>query len=227
MTKSIRQLKQKSAHSSQSGFTILESLIAIVVVAILLSAIAPVIVLSVATRVQARRVELGTQAARAYIDGLRSGSITPPPPANVAIDPNIATFNSYAAPTPSALACANNNYCTTPAPTAGLYCFDGNADNVCQNNKPNDLIIQAVRYNSTSVDAARGYLLGVRVYRADAFRDTNTILRSDTSASGRRAQQTFRGTLGQRKSPIIELTTEVRASASYDNFCQRLGGCNQ
>jgi len=222
MTKIIRQLKQKSTLSSQGGFTILESLIAIVVVAILLSAIAPVIVLSVATRVQARRVELGTQAARAYIDGLRSGSIAPPPPATVTLSADPTTFTNYAAPTPSALTCGNNDYCTTPV---GLYCFDGNADNVCQNNKPNDLIIQAVRYNSTSVDATRGYLLGVRVYRADAFRDTNTILRSDTSA--RRAQQTFRGTLGQRKAPIIELTTEVKASASYDNFCQRLGGCNQ
>ncbi|MEP0871640.1 hormogonium polysaccharide secretion pseudopilin HpsB [Trichocoleus desertorum AS-A10] len=226
MTKSISQLKQKSAHSSQSGFTILESLIAIVVVAILLSAIAPVIVLSVATRVQARRVELGTQAARAYIDGLRSGSVTPPPSTTVAVSNDPATFTSYAAPTPSALACANNAYCTTPAATAGLYCFDGNADNVCQNNKPNDLIIQAVRYNSTSIDAARGYLLGVRVYRADAFKADGNILRS-TDTARKRSQSAFSGTLGPRKAPIIELTTEVKASASYDNFCQRLGGCNQ
>src|SRR6476646_11004369 len=222
MTKNIRQLKQNSTLSSQGGFTILESLIAIVVVAILLTAIAPVIVLSVATRVQARRVELGTQAARAYIDGLRSGSITPPLPATATVSTDPTTFTSYAAPTPSALTCGNNAYCTAPATAIGLYCFDGNSDGICQNNKPNDLIVQAVRYNSTSVDATRGYLLGVRVYRADAFRDTNPILRSDTSASGRRAQQTFRGTLGQRKSPIIELTTEVKASASYDNFCQRL-----
>lgn len=227
MTKSIRQLKQKSAHSSQSGFTILESLVAIVVVAVLLSAIAPVIVLSVATRVQARRVELGTQAARAYIDGLRSGNIAPPPPATATVDPNPATFTNYAAPpTTSALTCANNDYCTTPPVTAGLYCFDGDADNICRNNKPNDLIVQAVRYNSTSVDATRGYLLGVRVYRADAFRADGNILRS-TDTARKRSQSTFSGTLGPRKAPIIELTTEVKANASYDNFCQRLGGCNQ
>jgi len=46
--------------ASQFGFTIVESLMAIVVVAILMTAISPVIILSVATRVQARRVELAT-----------------------------------------------------------------------------------------------------------------------------------------------------------------------
>jgi len=45
---------------AQFGFTIVESLMAIVVVAILMTAISPVIILSVATRVQARRVELAT-----------------------------------------------------------------------------------------------------------------------------------------------------------------------
>ncbi len=62
----------------QSGFTIVESLMAIVVVGILLTVIAPVITLSVATRVQARRVELATQAVKTYIDGIRTGAIAAP-----------------------------------------------------------------------------------------------------------------------------------------------------
>ena len=48
---------------------------AVVVVSILLTAILPMIILSTATRVQARRVDLATQAARGYIDGVRSGVI--------------------------------------------------------------------------------------------------------------------------------------------------------
>lgn len=218
MTQPLAQQPQPSP-SSQSGFTILESLIAIVVVAILLTAIAPAIVLSVATRVQARRVELGTQAARSYVDGLKTGSIPAP---EVSTSVSIDNFRNVAAPSPSALTCTNNSYCTSPA-SASLFCIDGNSDGACTNAKPDDLIIQAVRYNSISTDATQGYLLGVRVYRADAFRDSGTILRSSTGV--RRAQQTFRGTLGQRKAPILEFTTEVAASATYDTYCQRLGGC--
>ena len=75
----IKHKKQQIILSnSDSGFTIIESLVAIVVVSILLSAIAPVLVMSTAIRVQARRIELSTQAARTFIDGVRSGSITKP-----------------------------------------------------------------------------------------------------------------------------------------------------
>ena len=70
--------KQHLFPSSNSGFTIIESLVAIIVVGILMTAIAPTIVLSVATRVQARRVEVATDAAQSYIDGVRSGTIEPP-----------------------------------------------------------------------------------------------------------------------------------------------------
>ncbi|MFM6395306.1 MAG: prepilin-type cleavage/methylation domain-containing protein, partial [Planktothrix sp.] len=58
--------------SSESGYTILEGLMAVVVVAVLVSAIGPVIAFSVGTRAQARRVELATQAARSYIDWVKS-----------------------------------------------------------------------------------------------------------------------------------------------------------
>src|SRR6476469_3620673 len=51
-----------------SGYTIIESLVAMIVVSVLMIAIAPVMAYSVATRVQARRIELATQAASAYID---------------------------------------------------------------------------------------------------------------------------------------------------------------
>jgi prepilin-type N-terminal cleavage/methylation domain-containing protein len=65
------QLPKLFAQSSESGFTIIESLVAILVASILLAAIAPVLVISTATRVQARRIELATQAAKAFVDGVR------------------------------------------------------------------------------------------------------------------------------------------------------------
>jgi prepilin-type N-terminal cleavage/methylation domain-containing protein len=74
----IRQPKQLFPPETQSGFTIIECLLGIILVSILLTAIAPVIALSVATRVQARRVEQATQAAKSYIDGVRAGKIPSP-----------------------------------------------------------------------------------------------------------------------------------------------------
>ena len=62
-----------------AGFTIIESLVAVIVLGILMTAIAPTIVLSTATRVQSRRIELATLAARGYIDGVSSGNIPAPP----------------------------------------------------------------------------------------------------------------------------------------------------
>ncbi|MDB9336061.1 prepilin-type N-terminal cleavage/methylation domain-containing protein, partial [Nodularia spumigena] len=45
----------KTSSSSDSGFTIIESLLGVVVVAILLASISPVLVMSTAMRVQSRR----------------------------------------------------------------------------------------------------------------------------------------------------------------------------
>ncbi|MCS6812812.1 MAG: hypothetical protein NZ772_04470 [Cyanobacteria bacterium] len=70
-----------------TGFTLVEPLMALVVVSVLLVTTAPVMVLSVASRVRARQIELASQAARSYIDNLRSRSIDPPSTTNANISP--------------------------------------------------------------------------------------------------------------------------------------------
>jgi prepilin-type N-terminal cleavage/methylation domain-containing protein len=71
-----RQHSQSSSHKSQeAGYTIIESLVAMIVVSVLMIAIAPVMAFSVATRVQAKRIEMATQAAKTYIEALRSGAL--------------------------------------------------------------------------------------------------------------------------------------------------------
>src|SRR4028118_656510 len=76
MTK--RQQPQSSLHKSQeAGYTIIGSLVAMIVVSVLMIAIAPVMAFSVATRVQAKRIEMATQAAKTYIEALRSGALKP------------------------------------------------------------------------------------------------------------------------------------------------------
>ena len=230
--------KQCSSQSSQSGFTIVESLVAIVVVSVLMSAIAPVIVLSVATRVQARRVEVATQAAKAYIDGVRTGVIDAP---NYTITLNEVnsdkTFNSQRSifadanvPNAGSLPCpttAGNQYCQNTS-TSSLYCIDLDG-NGCSITNFKDIVVQAFRsVNSSSSEANKGYLLGVRVYRADAFNDATSLKKTKQPNGGTLPKQaTFTAGLGDRKAPLVEMTTEmVTDKTTFQDLCDRLGGCS-
>ena len=213
--------------SFQSGFTIIESLMAIVVVGILMSAIAPVIVLSVSNRVQARRIELATQAAQTYIDGITSGAIAAPnhtvllneiDSTTKQFSPQRDTFASVDPPSSSGLTCtANNLYCQNTL-TSSLYCIDLDREG-CSGNSYKDLIVQAFRTNN-----AQNYILGLRVYRADAFSD-RTALKTQKQMGSKQA--TFTGGLGDRKAPLVEMTTEIsNQKTRLRDFCDRLSGCS-
>ena len=152
MTK--RQQQQNLSKSRDGGYTIIESLVAMIVVSVLMIAIAPVMAYSVATRVQARRVELATQAARTYIDALRTGAIKP-------LDPEFPAAGAAAA---------------APTSLDNLYCVDLDENPGCTNK---DFRVQGVRQSVSTDDLEAkkaGYALTVRVYRADAtgpFTDTS------------------------------------------------------
>ncbi|MDB9519197.1 hormogonium polysaccharide secretion pseudopilin HpsB [Roseofilum reptotaenium CS-1145] len=243
---------------SESGFTLIESLVAVVILTIMLVGIAPVIVLATATRIQARRVELATQAARFYIDGVRAGSL--PAPNSVvelkeAVDPATRKFiskredfaktvapaqSSFPATCPFDLQPTDtetqNGYCKeiklteakeASATNVSLYCFDGDDQAGCQASSPNDFIVQAYRSVTDKTQATaqgqldRGYLLGIRVYRADAFKDTGTLL--TLHADG--AQQRSSGASLNLKAPLLEMTTEIQGSSDNTvNFTTRYGG---
>ncbi len=218
-----RKQQQASCPSGESGFTIIESLVALLVAAILLSAIAPVIVLSAATRVQARRVELATQAARAYIDGLRTEAITPPSKP-IELDPPSKDK-------PRKLEDNLINTTNMPVPTKSddLYCFkkDGTISNpTCTS----DLFyIQAAQIKVKNRQLSEGYRLGIRIYRADV--DFNkTLTASDGNKTDekpkKQTQKTFTGGLGDRQAPLLEMTTEVASkNTKFQDYCARFGGC--
>lgn len=220
-------LSMPDLNSSESGFTLIESLLAIIVVAILLSAVAPVIVLSTATRVQARRVELGTQAARTYIDGIRSGRITPPPatvattknPTKAQVTNDLAKFSAVKGPTSSgSLNIPNAKH------TAGLYCIDGDGDSFCKHTSLVDMVVQPIVGGTVGVaPTTEGYPLLVRVYRADAFSDSTALKPQGAEDLGAK-QATFTGGLGARKLPVVATTTAIASSqTNFTNLCDRLG----
>ena len=212
-----RQLQQLSSQKNQAGFTIIESLVAVIVLGVLMTAIAPTIVLSTATRVQSRRIELATQAARAYIDGVSSGNIDAPP---------ISSTNSVNPPTGS-LSCNNpqndDGYCSSPKDSSyKVFCIDGTGDGKCTREQSKDLIVQASGFNPDSTATKDdGYKMSVRVYRADAFKDNGALTKN--TGTKKATQSTFTGGIGQRKAPLLEMVTEISTQqTTFQNFCSRL-----
>ncbi|MBD2344461.1 hormogonium polysaccharide secretion pseudopilin HpsB [Anabaena subtropica] len=230
--------QQQKTSCNDSGFTIIESLVAIIVVAILLTAIAPVLVFSTATRVQARRVELAAQAAKTFIDGIRSGATTR---SGVIIAVPNAITPILAAPSTDVtrnLVDAPGDYLidTTKMPVpdnttkGSLYCFnnDGSISNPdCTTNTDKLFYIQARRIVQNTA-ANDGYRLTIRVYRADVdFTKTltaSTIEANSTSPAIKKTQNPYTGGLGDRQAPLLEMTTDIaNSSTSFSTLCQRLG----
>ncbi|NEO96998.1 MAG: type II secretion system protein [Moorea sp. SIO3G5] len=221
------QKQQPLSQSSDAGFTIMESLMAMMIITILMLGISPMIVLGVANRVQSRRVELGVQAARAYIDGVRSGAIGFPEETVKMEAENILTqrknLAEVDAPEPQ-LNCKTNNknypYCNN---NKSLYCVDLDEEPGCSKNSSRDLIIQAFRSIPADENARnpeKTYFLGVRVYRADAFEGKENL---KIGQEGEKAKSRGPG-LSDRKAPLFETTTEITTDTpSYSDFCQRLG----
>jgi type II secretory pathway pseudopilin PulG len=221
--------------SSESGYTILEGLMAILVVSALITMVGPVIAFSAGTRVQARRVELATQAAKTYMNAIRANpynknstintelvdgitNIVPPDPAKT---PEKTVAESDA-PVGVDLTCPNTNaYCTAPA---GLYCID--FDNLpanqpgCTNDSLSDMIIQPIRLQgavdplTNKDDPNKGYKLAIRVYRANSF----------TPGIGNNLQTTTPSTnvtnaLGNRNAPLVTMSSDIPSETDrFSNF---------
>jgi len=202
MTK--RQQQQNLSQSRDSGYTIIESLVAMIVVSVLMIAIAPVMAFSVATRVQARRVELATQAARTYIDALRAGAIKP-------------TDSGF--PIPAGGDLAGARVPTLPE----TYCVDMDGGNCNPPSSTTDFRVQGAWLNQdvTGTDpTSKGYQLLVRVYRADSFPDVPLNQTPKTATK----QSVVGSGLGDRTMPVVEMSTEIPATGapSYKSILERL-----
>ncbi len=211
---------------SEGGYTIIESLVAMIMVSTLMAAIAPIIALSVGTRVQARRVELAAQAARSYIDWVRSDV------ANNSPNPINGELDDAGSPTSGNLQCNDGEICTIPNPVLfgfnDLYCVDGDGDGECQNDSLTDMVVQGFRdtRNNNNGDISTvndGYALGIRVYRADAFQETTLCpLGTDCPDPGTQ-QSAVTNAIGNRRLPMVEMTTEITpTNNSFQNYRDRL-----
>ncbi|MDC0838633.1 prepilin-type N-terminal cleavage/methylation domain-containing protein, partial [Limnoraphis robusta] len=112
------KLSPKFSRSSESGYTLLESIMAMVVVSILMVGISPVLGFAFATRVQARRIELASRAANSYISAVRAD-----PTNEDLVDLNPGNPNAG------------------PTSPDDLFCVDNDGSGGCETDSPTDMIV--------------------------------------------------------------------------------------
>jgi len=244
-------LTQKMAASSRHpdrGLTLIEGLIAIVIVSITLVSITPPIFWATGTRIQNRRAEQALQLAQGEIDRVRTlvdqgqATIDLLPPIAVGVA-NIRLVNNVAAPTipKDGNVISVNPLCTNKddgkapdSPTKYLQVnTDPNPEN--SNDCKANFLIQTFR--STGFDengivpagttAPAGFVMGVRVYSIVAERNVGKLLTEQASLKG------TNGLGNQLTRPLaVQYSTIVRSNASknldiYRKLCPSsgAGGC--
>ena len=222
----------KIRRSPESGFSLLESLVAAAVVGILIVSIAPMVALSTSARVNARRIDQATQAGRSYIDAVRGGVINVTNFPDYLVQANIATsnnaqaqytFEGIAPPTTtnfSAATICTNPYLIPASPTNNVssgkvpgVCVDTNSNGFSIND-PQDLFIQPMRSGPlSSVSTAssdlqsQGFWLAVRVYRADALAGI-AALRDDKDTTCLPSKTPFAST-ASITCPIVTMRSQI------------------
>ena len=217
----MMQLPQKHNINKDAGFTIMESLIAMVVVSSLMLAISPVLILSASTRVQSRRVELSAQIARSFIDGVRSGRIEAEDitPVNININQNALSSRNITNSTDGYL--ISSASMAAPTSEAGLYCVQSDGtiqppENNCENRL---FFIQASRTSINGSDPKDGYRLAVRVYRRDIDFMKPVLANTNTTKN----TQAVVGS-GNRQAPLVEIIADIaNNNTSFTALCNRLG----
>lgn len=230
------------AQRSDQGLTLIESLIAIVIIAITMVSISPPIFWAVASRVQTQRAEQALKLAQGEIDRVRtivergdSNDLSNLPPAVADAATNIRTSVSAPrnAPTgvaPSALisirggcpALANpgtGNLTTSGTPTAiGTFAeidTDGNCrtDYLLQTFRSQGLDQNGAPFTNATGQTLSGFVMGVRVYAAVAKPEL-------TAGRGGTQPAALRGTNGlgnQLNRPLAVLySTIVRSNDSQN-----------
>lgn len=222
---------------SDAGLTLLEGLVAIILVAVAVTAMTPPIFIATATRIQTRRIEQANQIAQAEVDRIRlqveRGNYNVVDlPASIGDNPiqnaPAATANSTAALLTSRPDdCGGTMYPTaTPAPVNQVVQVDQDGD--CQP----DFIMQVFRNDGEvpiGEEDANGqpkpfsFDIGVRVYHF-APGTTPTLL-TDATASGRMTSGRNDTIDGDRRRPLAMLYTKISRSdnsKSLSELCKSL-----
>ena len=201
----ITLVKHDRSATPEAGLTLIECIMAIVVVGIVGAAIAPMLVISVATRINSQKSEQALQLAQSEVDRIRvlvergesNTAVLPPNTGDATAVTAVAAPNTLE-PTLAAVNAVNE---------AREVDLDGDneADFALQSYTTNQLT------NSDGVPQA--FDLGVRVYDIQAFTSGQTL---DTEQASLALTS---GSADRRQKPLAVLSTTVAFSESGQSFC--------
>lgn len=173
--------------TSDSGLTLIECLVAIAVIGITTAVVAPVMVFSMATRVQSQKAEQALQVAQGEVEKIRllverGGDFSMP-------------LASYPSTTTASLA-------NTPAPNSTAVTFNSTTTNIARlvnvdSDAANEFAVQVFRSvgsTPTNSPVPIAFELGVRVYDIRAFQSSSTTLSTSTAALSFTSGEGQRGT---------------------------------
>ncbi len=201
--KTLIELQKLFAKShSEQGFTIIESLMAIVVITVLVVAITPPIFLAVGTRVQNQKAEQAMQLAQRQVDQVRvlieRGNYT-----NNDLPPDGGTG------VPDAVAAPTSFTCTTPA-SSNACPIDINGDGTPE------FYVQTFRTQAISSGTPAqvvAFQMGVRVY--------SSLAQGQSGVQTTQASLKFTTEQGnQRKFPLAVMYTPIVRSDIKDSLIQ-------
>lgn len=221
---------RESSRNSEAGLSLIECLVAIIIITLTVVAITPPIMLATATRVQTRRADQANQVAQGEIDRVRTlverGKYTvadlPEPVAN--IDAAVATSATNVVL--SSAVCAPGNYPgLVPTPAAQVVPVDINGD--CQT----DYWMQVFRTDSNPPPGETvpfSFQMGVRVYSAYEGETAPPTLDKVRSSlvSGTNSRDRVNGGGAERR-PLAVLISTINRGGSDKSLCsirESLGG---
>lgn len=215
---------------SPKGLTLIECLVAILMVALLATAIAPALALAVATRVQSQKSEQALQLAQTEIDRVRRlterGQANDTLPAYLAqLPPRVAGLDNTnqaarGQPAPGSqveidrvnLTSANKTLGVkiNPAETGTTLATDCRTDASC------DFAVQIYRskgYPDSATDVPSAFVMGVRVY------DYRAVTSGATLSTDPAALALSAGDGGRSQKPLAVLYTTIAAGEREKSLC--------
>lgn len=181
---------QRQSQPANAGLTLIEVLVAIIVVTIAITAITPPIVLSVGSRINSRRIEQATQLAQGEVERVRLKMMATALPNWYELPP-VANVQRSQVPglAPPASGCGTAVNDNPPAPVAPLppnpplLVTTPPICNATQVFRSGDFWVQTFRDPGISIGTGTNtelvaFTMGVRVYHSSAFDNTGAPLQA-------------------------------------------------